>query len=229
MQVVVLCGGKGTRLSEVTEEVPKPLIEVGNKPILSHIINFYLSYGHKDFIFCLGYKGEMIKNYFKDYKKCNIRFLDTGLDSNKAQRLKQAEDYIKEDNFFLTYGDDISDVNINKLLEFHEKNKKIVTLTAVKLQSPFGILNLNNNNEVIGFKEKPKLEHYMNGGFYVMDKEIFSYLKDGYDLEKEVLKELAEKRQISAFLHDGFWKSMNTLKDVIEFNEMWKLGKLKKF
>tara|TARA_Y100000310_G_scaffold272960_1_gene288210 strand:- start:2343 stop:3044 length:702 start_codon:yes stop_codon:yes gene_type:complete len=229
MQVVVLCGGKGTRLNELTKEIPKPLIEIGNKPIIFHIMNTYSNQGHKDFILCLGHKGSMIKDYFNKNKNkdWNITFLDTGLETNKAERLKQAEDFIKEENFFLTYGDDLSDVDIKNLSEYHKKNKKIVTLTAVQLQSPFGILDLNDGNEVIGFKEKPKLEYYMNGGYFVMNKKIFSYLKQGYDLEKEVLKELAKESQISAFLHKGFWKSMNTLKDVIELNEMWESNQLK--
>ena len=229
MQVVVLCGGKGTRLNELTKEIPKPLIEIGNKPIIFHIMNTYSNQGHKDFILCLGHKGSMIRDYFNKNKNkdWNITFLDTGLETNKAERLKQAEDFIKEENFFLTYGDDLSDVDIKNLSEYHKKNKKIVTLTAVQLQSPFGILDLNDGNEVIGFKEKPKLEYYMNGGYFVMNKKIFSYLKQGYDLEKEVLKELAKESQISAFLHKGFWKSMNTLKDVIELNEMWESNQLK--
>ncbi|MBO06276.1 MAG: glucose-1-phosphate cytidylyltransferase [Parcubacteria group bacterium] len=229
MQVVVLCGGKGTRLSELTKEIPKPLIEIGNKPILFHIMNAYSNHGYKDFILCLGYKGTMIRDYFNKNKNkdWNITFLNTGLETNKADRLKQTENFIKEENFFLTYGDDLSNVDIKNLSEYHKKNKKIVTLTAVQLQSPFGILDLNDSNEVIDFKEKPQLEYYMNGGYFVMNKKIFSYLKQGYDLEKEALKELAKENQIIAFLHKGFWKSMNTLKDVIELNEMWKSNQLK--
>lgn len=227
MHVVVLCGGKGTRLSEMTKEIPKPLIEVGNQPILHHIMDRYAKFGHKEFILCLGYKGEMIREYFKNNKEWKIKFLDTGLESNKAERLNQTKDLIKEENFFLTYGDDVSDVNIASLLNFHKKNNKIVTLTAVQMESPFGILEFNENHEVISFKEKPKLSNYMNGGFYVMKKEIFSFLKKKHDLEKDVLKELAEKRQVAAFLHNGFWKSMNTLRDVIDLNEMWESSQLK--
>jgi glucose-1-phosphate cytidylyltransferase len=171
----------------------------------------------------------MIRDYFNKNKNkdWNITFLNTGLETNKADRLKQTENFIKEENFFLTYGDDLSNVDIKNLSEYHKKNKKIVTLTAVQLQSPFGILDLNDSNEVIDFKEKPQLEYYMNGGYFVMNKKIFSYLKQGYDLEKEALKELAKENQIIAFLHKGFWKSMNTLKDVIELNEMWKSNQLK--
>ena len=227
MQVIVLCGGKGTRLSEYTEEIPKPLINVGHRPILWHIVQMYKSYGHKDFIFCLGYKGEKIKEYFQNEKDVKIQFIDTGIDANKAERIQKIEHLIKDDNFFVTYGDDLSDVNINKLNEFHKKNKKVVTLTAVNLESQFGILELNKKSEVIGFKEKPKLEYFMNGGFYIFNKKIFNYMKKGYDLERDVLKEAAKSRQIAAFKHKGFWKSMNTLKDVIELNEMYNKGKMK--
>ena len=227
MQVVVLCGGKGTRLSEYTEEIPKPLIEVGPKPILWHLVQMYKSFGHKDFIFCLGYKGNKIKEYFKDEKGINIEFVDTGLDANKAERIQKVKHLIKDDDFFVAYGDDLSDVDINKLYNFHKKNKKIVTLTAVNLESPFGILELNSNDEVVGFREKPKLKHLMNGGFYVFNKRIFKYMKRGYDLEKDVLRGLSKAKQISAFRHNGFWKSMNTLKDVIELNELYKKGQLK--
>lgn len=225
MQVVVLCGGKGTRLSEYTEEIPKPLINVGHKPILWHIVQMYRSYGHKDFILCLGYKGDKIKEFFKNEKSVKIEFADTGLDTSKAERIEKIKRLIKEDDFFVTYGDDLSDVNINSLLEFHKKNKKIVTLTAVNLESPFGILEFNNKNEVINFREKPKLDYFMNGGFYVFNRKIFGYIKKGYDLEKDVLRNLAKIKQVAAFRHKGFWKSMNTLKDVIELNELHNKGK----
>ncbi|MBI2654836.1 NTP transferase domain-containing protein [Candidatus Woesearchaeota archaeon] len=226
MQVVVLCGGKGTRLSEYTEEIPKPLIEIGPKPILWHLVQMYKSFGHKDFIFCLGYKGNKIKDYFKGEKGINIEFVDTGLETNKAERILKARHLIKDNDFFVTYGDDLSDVNINALYKFHKKNNKIATLTAVNLESPFGILELNKN-EVVGFREKPKLDKFMNGGFYVFNKKIFKYIKKGYDLEKDVLREMAKAKQIAAFKHSGFWKSMNTLKDVIELNELYKKGQLK--
>jgi len=226
MQVVVLCGGKGTRLSEFTEQLPKPLIEVGGKPVLLRIMETYAKYGHKDFILCLGYKGDKIKEYFKNNKAFNIQFVDTGLDSNKGERIMKAKDYVKEDNFFVTYGDDLSDVDINKLLKFHLKNRKIVTLTAVDLMSPFGVLEVNKKNEVVRFREKPKLNYLMNGGFYVFNKKIFNWIKKGHDLEKEVFEELARKKMICAFYHKGFWKSMNTLKDVIELNEMFAKGRM---
>ena len=241
MQVVILCGGKGTRLSEYTEEIPKPLVEIGNKPILHHLMELYAYSGHKDFILCLGYKGEKIKEYLKDTQKSkisgvlknkvfhdnkdwNIEFVDTGEDTNKAQRLMKIKDRIKDNTFLLSYGDDLSDVDINKVTEFHKKSNKIVTLTAVPLISQFGIIEVNEKQEVVQFKEKPKLNHLINGGFYVMEKKVFNFIKPGYDLEKETFEDLAKQNQIAAFKHDGFWKSMNTLKDVIELNDLYNKG-----
>ncbi len=226
MQVVVLCGGKGTRLSEYTEKIPKPLIEVGNKPILSHIMKMYSYYGYNNFILCLGYKGNKIKEYLENDKSFKIEFVDTGINSNKAERIMEIKNYIKDKDFFVTYGDDLSDVNINSLLRFHKKNKKIVTLTAIDLVSSFGILEINKKNEVIRFQEKPKLNYLMNGGFYVFNKKVFDYIKKGYDLEKETFEALANAKLIAAFYHKGFWKSMNTLKDVIELNEIFAKGKV---
>jgi glucose-1-phosphate cytidylyltransferase len=224
MQVVILCGGKGARLSEYTEDIPKPLVQVGNKPILHHLMELYANAGHKDFILCLGYKGEKIEEYFKDDKDWNIEFVHTGENSNKAERLTQVKDKVKEDSFLLTYGDDLSDIDINKVIEFHKEKNKVVTLTAVQLLSPFGIIDLNKNDEVVRFKEKPLLPNLMNGGFYVMKKEIFDHIKQGQDLEKETFEELAKQNQIVAFKHSGFWKSMNTLKDVRELNELYDKG-----
>ena len=203
------------------------MINVGHKPILWHLVSIYKKFGHKDFIFCLGYKGDKIKKYFQNEKDINIEFVDTGLETNKAERIQKIKHLIKDDNFFVTYGDDLSDIDINKLQQFHKKHKKIVTLTAVNPESQYGILDLNNKYEVIGFKEKPKLDKYINGGFYVFNKKIFKYMKKGYDLESDVLRDLAKDKQIAAFKHKSFWKCMNTLKDVIELNELYKKGQLK--
>lgn len=224
MQVVILCGGKGTRLNELTEEIPKPMIEIGRKPILWHLMMFYKHYGHQEFILCLGYKGEKIKKYFQN-SKFDIKFVDTGLYSNKGSRLLKIRQYINQSRFLVSYGDDLSDIDVNEVIKYHELRKKCVTLTAIQLTSPFGILELNDSDEVIGFKEKPVLDYIMNGGFYVFDKTIFKFIKEGYDLEKETFNDLAHMNQISAFKHKGFWKSMNTLKDVIELNQLWKTTK----
>src|SRR3989338_5586703 len=165
MQAVILCGGKGTRLNEYTEALPKPLVQIVNKPILHHLMDLYASFGHKDFILLIGYKGDKIKEYFKDNKEFNIQFIDSGEEANKAQRLLDAKKLIKEDTFLMSYGDDLTDADINNVIEFHKKNKKVVTLTAVPLLSPFGIIEVNENDEVTSFREKPKLNHWMNGGF----------------------------------------------------------------
>ena len=226
MKTVILCGGKGTRLRELTEEIPKPLVEIGGKPILWHLMKIYSHYGFNDFILCLGYKGELIKEYFSRNNKENwkITFVDTGEEANKAERIKKVQKYIKDDNFFVAYGDDVCDVNVKKVLDLHLKKGKIVTLTAVNLLSPFGVMEVNENDEVTEFKEKPKLDYWMNGGYFVFNKKIFNYLKEGYDLEKEAFEELAKEKQIAAFKHHGFWKSMNTFKDVVELNELWERG-----
>lgn len=232
MQVVILCGGKGIRLWPMTEKIPKPLIPIGDRPILWHIMKKYSQQGHKDFILCLGHLGNKIKDYFQNPENVendwNITFVDTGLNSNKAERLRRIQKFIMDDNFFVAYGDDLSDVDVNEVLKFHKKNNKIVTLTAVNPVSNFGILEINGNTEVAKFKEKPRLNHWINGGYFVFNKRIFNFLKEGWDLEKDVFEDLTEKRQIVAFKHDGFWMYMNTLKDVNELNEMWKSGELQK-
>jgi len=225
MQVVILCGGKGTRLRELTEDIPKPLVEIGGKPILWHIMKIYSHHGFNDFILCLGYKGSKIEDYFKKHKNdWSITFVDTGENSLKSQRLMQIKEYIKGDTFLCAYGDDVCDVDIKKIIEFHKKNKKIATLTAIPLYSQFGIVEIDKNGAVGSFKEKPRLNDYwFNGGYFVFDKKIFDYLDKG-ELEKEVFEFLASQKQIQAYRHEGFWKSMNTFKDTIELNQIWDKG-----
>lgn len=227
MKVVILCGGEGMRLREYTDKIPKPLIEIGGKPIIWHIMKIYSHYGHNDFILCLGYKGEKIKEYFEanGHEFGNIIFVNTGLDSNKAERLKKVEKLIDGENFFLAYGDDVSNVNINKVLEFHLKNKKTATITSVNLMSQYGILKLNEKNEITDFDEKPVLDCWINGGFFVLNKRIFCHIKKGMELEDDVFRKLAKAKEICAFKHRGFWMSMNTLKDVKELNDIWESGR----
>jgi glucose-1-phosphate cytidylyltransferase len=189
-------------------------------------VQMYKSQGFNEFVFCLGYKGDMIRKYFKNEKGVKIDFVDTGVESNKTERVLKARSLIEKsgDDFFVTYGDDLSDVDVAKLYKFHKKSNAIVTLTAVRLESPFGILDIKSKGKVTGFREKPKLDYMMNGGFYVFSKDIFNYLDAKKDLEKENFSKLAKKGKIAAFAHEGFWKSMNTLKDVIELNEMHDRG-----
>ena len=228
MEVVILCGGKGTRLGEHTDKIPKPMVEIGGKPILWHIMKIYASHGFNDFVLCLGYKGECIRDYFsKNDESWNVNLVDTGEESSKSDRLKMIKEYITEDRFLVAYGDDVSDVDISKVVEYNKEKDKIVTLTALPLYSQFGIVEMNKDNEVIQFNEKPRLDNYwFNGGFFVFKKEIFDYLDEG-ELENEVFEKLAAENQIVAYKHDGFWKCMNTLKDCQELNKLWNEGKAK--
>lgn len=221
MKTVILCGGKGTRMDSMTAEAPKPLAIIGDKPVLWHIMKIYSCFGFNEFVLCLGYKGEKIREYFKENsaEKWEIDFVETGEASSKSERIKMVEGSVGE-RFFLAYGDDLSDVNIDQLLRFHEKNKQIGTVTAVKLESPFGIMKIDNRGMINDFVEKPVLDHWVNGGFMVFEKKIYDYLGEG-ELEQEVFNKLVQEKQLSAFRHFGKWKSMNTLKDNIELNELW--------
>lgn len=231
MQVLILCGGKGTRMLPTTERIPKPLIYIGDKPILWHIMKLYSRHGHKDFILLLGHKGEMVKEFFnKPGSKepdWNITFLDTGLDTKKGQRIVMAKDLIKDENFLLAYGDDLCNVDINEVVKFHEQNGKTVTLTSVRPASDFGILEINENNEVLKFKEKPILNHWISGGYLVLNKRIFDYIKPGMD-ETDAFEELTKTGDVQAFKFEGFWRTMNTIKDMNTLNDMWESGELQR-
>jgi glucose-1-phosphate cytidylyltransferase len=231
MQVVVLCGGKGVRMYPATEKLPKPLIQVGGRPILWHIMNLYAKQGHKDFVLLLGFKGDMIKEYFSKSENIapdwNITFLDTGLDTGKGERIRMAKDHIKGDKFLLAYGDDLCDVDINDVIKMHEENGKKVTFTSVRLVSNFGILDMENNGIIKQFKEKPVLDHWISGGYLVMNKDVIDLIKPGMD-ETDAFEELAKHGQVQAFKHEGFWKTMNTIKDMQDLNDMWDNGELQK-
>jgi glucose-1-phosphate cytidylyltransferase len=226
MQVVILCGGKGTRLKGHFKDIPKPLVEVGGKPILWHIVKMYRYYGFKDFIFCLGYKAELVKKFFKKQKEkdLNIKFVDTGLDTNTGGRIKKIKDYISEDTFFATYGDGLSDLDLHGLLKFHQENNKIATITCVKPRSPFGIAQINSQGLIVGFKEKPSLNQWVNGGFFVFNKAIFDYLREGDILEKDSFERLIRKNQLVGYKFNGFWECMDTYKDHLTLNELWAKG-----
>lgn len=226
LPVVILCGGRGMRLGLASSEVPKPLLTVGDKPILWHVMNIYGCQGHKCFILCLGYKGSQIRDYFKNNNSENwqITCVDTGLDTPKSKRIAKIKPLIKDENFFLSYGDDLADINLDKLLRFHLQAGAIVTITAVKMFSIFGVVDVSNTGRVTGFREKPYLEKWMNGGFMVMSRKIFDYLDCG-ELEDDVFEKLVKKRGISAYRHFGSWKTMNTLKDNLELNALWKEGR----
>ena len=210
MQTVILCGGKGTRLREYTEIIPKPMVEIGGKPILWHLMRLYASYGFKEFILCLGYKGEIIRDYFKDNKEWNITFVDTGQETNTGGRIKKIEEYLKEDLFFATYADGLANVNLQNLLNHHNEKQKIATLTTVNPLSQFGIIDIDDDHTILKFKEKPLMNQWINGGFFVFNKEIFKYLDEDSVLEKVPFEKLAEDRQIAAYKFKGFWKCMDT-------------------
>ena len=238
MKVVILAGGFGSRLSEYTESVPKPMVKIGGIPILLHIMNFYSQYGFKDFIIALGYKSNIVKEYFLNYTSLNSDFtvdlsngkiqpifkkkidwkvslIDTGLNTMTGGRLKKLQQFINDDTFMLTYGDGLSNVNLKNLLDYHKKNKKMVTVTAVHPIARFGELTINKNNEVIDFQEKPQtLQGWINGGFFVINKKFFNFIDDDQTvLEKEPLERIVSQGQLSAFKHNGFWQCMDTKRD----------------
>tara|TARA_Y100000590_G_scaffold399367_1_gene482544 strand:+ start:53 stop:814 length:762 start_codon:yes stop_codon:yes gene_type:complete len=236
IKVVILAGGYGSRLGKLTKLKPKPMVDVCGKPILEHIINIYKKYGYKDFIICVGYKSEVIRSYFKKkYKKSiskdtkkvlivknenhSITIVDTGKNTLTGGRIKRIKKFVKDSKFFhMTYGDGLANININKLANFHQKNKKIATVTTVKIQVPqerFGVVYFKNKNTVKKFVEKPNIkEIYINGGFFILTNEIFKYINgDKTRWEASPLQKIAKKKQLSAFKHNGFWKCMDTPRD----------------
>ena len=224
MQLVIFAGGLGTRISEETDYVPKPMVKIGKKPILWHIIKYYSVFGFSEFIICGGYKISIIKNYFKNsknHRSWNIKVINTGKASNTGERLKRIKKYING-SFCLTYGDGLSNVNIDKLINFHEKNKPIVTLTTIKPQPLFGRL-IFKGNKVIKFLEKEqKKESWINGGFFVCEKKIFNHLnKKNTIFEKDTLSSLAIKKKLIAYKHRDFWYCMDTLRDKRHLNSLW--------
>ena len=224
MKVVILSGGKGTRMGK--EELPKSLFPIGEKPILWHVMNIYAYYGFKDFILCLGYQAGRIKEFCSKIKDWDIKCVDTGLDTNTGGRIKKIEGYIKEDCFLATYGDGLADINIKKLIEFHHSHKNIATITAVKPYSPFGIVGIDTHtNSVTHFEEKPILDHWINGGFFVFNKGVFRYMQDDDILEKDTFERLVKDKNLNAYKHEGFWECMDTFKDNLRLNQLWNEGK----
>ena len=229
MKVVVLAGGFGTRLSEYTKTIPKPMIEVGGKPMLFHIMKLYAKYGFKDFYIALGYKGFVIKKFFnKDLFDWKVNLIETGNNTMTGGRLKRLKKYIGNEAFMMTYGDGLSNLNLKELLIFHKKNKKLVTVTAVRPPARFGALKLRGQH-VSYFKEKSKLdEGWINGGFFVMEPEFLKFIKDDNTyLEREPLEKATKKKQLAAFKHDGFWQCMDTKRDKDKLNEILKSKKIK--
>ena len=228
MKAVILAGGFGTRISEESHLKPKPMIEIGGEPILLHIMKIYSYYGINDFIICCGYKGDLIKKYFEDHKfeQWNIQTIDTGLNTMTGGRIKRIENHI-DDTFCVTYGDGVSDVNINDLILFHKEKKSLATLTAIHPPERFGVLELSGNN-VVEFHEKHQGESsWINGGFFVFEKEIFDYIKNGDSttLERTPFETLAKEKKLTAFKHEGFWHPMDTLRDKKHLENLWTSNK----
>ena len=227
MKTVILCGGRGTRLGEHGESVPKALINIGGKPIIWHLLKIYSHYGINDFIFCLGFLGDKIKEYLSENTEdWQITFAETGLDTNTGGRIKRVEKYLEgEKDFCVTYGDGLADVDVEKLIKFHQSHGKIATLTAVHPFSNFGLIKLDEANAVTEFQEKPRLKEWINGGFFVFNRRIFDYLDEDCVLEQAPFEGLAKERELIAFPHLGFWKCMDTFKDNLEFNQLWDEGR----
>jgi len=214
MKVVILAGGMGTRISEYTKIIPKPMVKVGGKPIILRIINLYKKYGFKEFYIALGYKGKIIENYFKKKKDLKIHLIHTGKNTMTGGRLKRLKKYLDNETFLMTYGDGLSDINLDHLIKFHKKKKSIITLTAVRPPARFGSIKIEGDY-VYYFKEKSHVdEGWINGGFFVMEPEIFNYIKnDNTFLEKEPFEKLSAMKNIKAFKHKGFWQCMDTKRD----------------
>ena len=227
MKAVILAGGYGTRISERSHLIPKPMIEIGGKPILWHIMKIYLAHKIDDFVICLGYKGEKIKEYFGqfDSKLWNIQLVDTGEDTMTGGRLKRIQDKI-DDTFCVTYGDGLSDINLNDLILFHKEKRSLATLTAIHPPERFGVLNLSGDY-ITQFHEKHAGESsWINGGFFVFEPEIFDYLQDDSTiLERMPLETLAKEQKLTAFKHNGFWHPMDTQRDKKHLEKLWASGK----
>lgn len=245
MKAVILAGGLGTRISEETAVKPKPMVEIGGKPILWHVMKIYSQYGINDFIICLGYKGYYIKEWFSQYymhnsdvtfdlekntiiyhknrcEKWKVTLVDTGDNTMTGGRIKKIKDYIGKETFMVTYGDGVGDVNIDNLLKFHKSHKKIATLTAAIPEGRFGELKIGNKENVLAFSEKTDNRGRVNAGFFVLEPEVFDYIDgDSITFEKEPLENLAKDKQLFSYAHDGFWKPMDTLSDKSKLEKLW--------
>lgn len=250
MKTIILCGGRGMRLQEETEFRPKPLIPIGGRPILWHIMKTYAHYGFREFVLCLGYRGEMIKEYFLNYEAMSSDFTirlghhypldytdahkeqdfmvtlaETGLETMTGGRIKQVEKYIDGDTFMVTYGDGVADIDIRALVEYHHQHGRLATTAAVHPFSRFGILTLDDNSVVLTFAEKPQMEEWISAGFFVFNRRVFDYLKgDDSILEHEPLERLASQGQLMAYKHNGFFYAMDTYRDYKFLNELWDRG-----
>lgn len=255
IQTVILCGGRGTRLREYTEAMPKVLVEVGGYPILWHIMKGYAAYGFDDFVLALGYLADRVKDYLGEsierpahaaepgskgrppvesarqsprsrgsVEPWSVAAIDTGEATNTGGRIKRLEQAVQGQTFFATYGDGVSDINLRSLLSFHRAHGKVATVTVVRPQLNFGLVELEDDDRVRCFTEKPRMEGWINGGFFVFDRRVFDYLEDDSVLEREPMEKLANDGQLMAYRHDGFWACMDTYKDNLSLNQSWSAG-----
>jgi len=226
MKAVILCGGRGTRLGEHGVAVPKALIHIGEKPVIWHLMNIYARHGVTEFVLCLGHLGNWIRKWFDGNRTpWKIVMVDTGSDTETGGRLYSVRDQVADEiAFCVTYGDGLSDVNIKDLVDFHLAHGKTATVTSVHPISNFGLMDISDTGRVTGFREKPKLKEWVNGGFFVFGQAIFDYLDEDCTLERQPFESMSNAGQMMAFRHDGFWKCMDTYKDSLEFAELWQNG-----
>ncbi len=251
MKTVILCGGKGTRLREETEFRPKPMVEIGGRPILWHIMKLYAHQGFNEFVLCLGYKGNVIKEYFLNYDSMlkdftlslcgqarpsitfhdheeisdfKVTLADTGAETMTGGRLKRVERYVDGDTFMVTYGDGLADINVRELLAFHHAHGKLATVTAIQPTLRFGLLDIDAHGQVAKFQEKPQMDEWINGGFFAFNRAVFNYLDADSILEQAPLMQLATDGQLMAYRHHGFWHAMDTYRDTLSLNELWTRG-----
>ena len=222
MKVLILCGGRGTRIEKTPQAGPKALVPIGTKPILWHLMKYYACHGFNDFILCLGYRGRDIAAYFRRNGDFRVHLLDTGIDSNTGQRILLAKDALQSEDFFVTYVDGLSNINLKASLRFHRTHKKCGTITVVHPRSPFGVVQIDpSSSQVTRFQEKPLLRDWVNGGFFIFNHGLFNFLKEGDTLEGHTLPRPLTKGELMAFRHRGFWGCLDTYKDYLSFNELW--------
>jgi glucose-1-phosphate cytidylyltransferase len=241
MKAVILAGGMGTRMREETEYRPKPMVDIGGFPVLWHIMKNFSHHNVNEFIICLGYKGDQIVEYFfKDsnaateinheglktfsgnFEKWKVTLVETGQETHTGGRLLKIKNHLLDDNFLCTYGDGLAGVNVTELIEFHAQNERVATVTAVQPVSRFGLLQINDTNLVTSFVEKPRLNEWVNGGYFCFSPKLFDFITEDSPLEIKPLTELAEANELTAFKHHGFWQPMDTYREYVELNQMWK-------
>ncbi|HLY49393.1 MAG TPA: sugar phosphate nucleotidyltransferase [Solirubrobacteraceae bacterium] len=225
--VAILCGGRGTRLQEHTRAIPKPLVEIGGRPILWHVMSIYACQGFRRFVLCLGYKGEMIEQFVDDCEwppGTEIVCAATGLETQTGGRIKRAAEHLPDSTFHVTYADGVADVDLARLCAYHESGGALATMTVVRPQLPFGVTDIAGDGRIHGFREKPQSEHWINGGFMCCEPAVLDYLDEDCVLEREPLERLAADGQLRAFRHDGFWDCMDTYKDALLLNDLWATG-----